>query len=259
MSTSTSRRGVRRGRRRYPGQPQRFADPARAWPRRRARAAWACDRWPGISAAGTTAGRSCARRSASAVVESSASPTTRCTAPTFWPRWCARFPPERLHVGHRLTALVDHGDRVEADVRERLAVEVDVLVGADGIHSGVRRRLVRPGEAAVHRLRRLPRPGAGRAARPLGSRGRRRRSGWGRAGTSSTTTCRSGGSSTSSRSSSRTPGRASPGPTAARSPTRSPPSKAGIRRFARSSEPSTRPSSGRCSTAPPLRAGRRAA
>jgi salicylate hydroxylase len=51
------------------------------------------------------------------------------------------FPGERLHIGHRLVDLVDHGDRVEAHFENGKGVTVDALVGADGIHSAVRRIL----------------------------------------------------------------------------------------------------------------------
>ena len=52
--------------------------------------------------------------------------------------------PERLHVGHELTGLVDHGDRVEAAFANGTTVEADLLVGADGIHSTVRELLFGP-------------------------------------------------------------------------------------------------------------------
>ena len=48
------------------------------------------------------------------------------------------LPAERLHLGHRFTSLVGHGDRVEAEFENGEQVSVDALVGADGIHSGVR-------------------------------------------------------------------------------------------------------------------------
>lgn len=48
------------------------------------------------------------------------------------------LPAERVHVGHRFSDLVDHGDRVEARFENGTRVEVDLLVGADGIHSAVR-------------------------------------------------------------------------------------------------------------------------
>jgi len=54
------------------------------------------------------------------------------------------LPGERTHVGYRLTSLVDHGDRVEGLFENGERVEADVLVGADGIHSAVRRILFGP-------------------------------------------------------------------------------------------------------------------
>jgi salicylate hydroxylase len=54
------------------------------------------------------------------------------------------LPAESVHLGHRLTGLIDLGDRVEARFANGARVEVDVLVGADGIHSPVRRLLFGP-------------------------------------------------------------------------------------------------------------------
>jgi salicylate hydroxylase len=54
------------------------------------------------------------------------------------------LPPERLHVGHRFTALVDRGDHVEAEFENGTHISVDALVGADGIHSTVRHLLFGP-------------------------------------------------------------------------------------------------------------------
>ncbi|MDM0109650.1 FAD-dependent monooxygenase [Variovorax sp. J22R24] len=51
------------------------------------------------------------------------------------------FPQERLHAGERFAAFVDHGDHVEVSFESGRRIEVDVLVGADGIHSSVRRAL----------------------------------------------------------------------------------------------------------------------
>ena len=56
---------------------------------------------------------------------------------------CA-LPVERLHVGHRLTALVDHDDHVDATFENGTRISVDALVGADGIHSTVRHVLFGP-------------------------------------------------------------------------------------------------------------------
>jgi salicylate hydroxylase len=53
----------------------------------------------------------------------------------------SRFPAERLHVGYRLTDLIDHADRVAAHFENGTSITVDALVGADGIHSTVRHRV----------------------------------------------------------------------------------------------------------------------
>jgi salicylate hydroxylase len=53
----------------------------------------------------------------------------------------SHLPAERLHRGHRLSGLIDHGDRVEGHFENGARTTVDVLVGADGIHSAVRRIL----------------------------------------------------------------------------------------------------------------------
>jgi salicylate hydroxylase len=53
----------------------------------------------------------------------------------------SRFPADRLHVGHQLNELVDYGDRVTAYFQNGKRVTVDALIGADGIHSTVRRRV----------------------------------------------------------------------------------------------------------------------
>jgi salicylate hydroxylase len=51
------------------------------------------------------------------------------------------LPPERLHFGHHLSGLADRGDRVDAEFANGTRVGVDMLVGADGIHSTVRSAL----------------------------------------------------------------------------------------------------------------------
>src|SRR5687768_7915153 len=47
-------------------------------------------------------------------------------------------PADRIHLGHRLVSLTEHGDRVSVEFDHGASTEVDVLVGADGIHSAVR-------------------------------------------------------------------------------------------------------------------------
>jgi salicylate hydroxylase len=54
------------------------------------------------------------------------------------------LPPERVHVGHRFISLTDHGDGIEAQFENGVGVTADMLVGADGIHSAVRRILLGP-------------------------------------------------------------------------------------------------------------------
>jgi salicylate hydroxylase len=48
------------------------------------------------------------------------------------------LPQDRVHLAHRLVALADRGDRVEVMFGNGATAAVDVLVGADGIHSTVR-------------------------------------------------------------------------------------------------------------------------
>jgi salicylate hydroxylase len=56
----------------------------------------------------------------------------------------AALPADRVHLGHRLTGLVDRGDHVEAEFANGARTQADVLVGADGIHSPVRHILFGP-------------------------------------------------------------------------------------------------------------------
>jgi salicylate hydroxylase len=53
----------------------------------------------------------------------------------------AGLPSERIHLGHRLVGLSDTGDGTEAWFANGARIAVDVLVGADGIHSAVRAAL----------------------------------------------------------------------------------------------------------------------
>lgn len=48
-------------------------------------------------------------------------------------------PAERLHVGHRLVGLEEKGQGIVARFENGVSISADVLVGADGIHSSVRR------------------------------------------------------------------------------------------------------------------------
>ena len=53
----------------------------------------------------------------------------------------AALPPERMHVGHRLTGFDQRGDKVEAQFENGARASFDALIGADGIHSTVQRQL----------------------------------------------------------------------------------------------------------------------
>lgn len=53
-------------------------------------------------------------------------------------------PPERVHLGHHFTHPIDRGDHVEAHFANGVSVTVDILIGADGIHSLVRHALFGP-------------------------------------------------------------------------------------------------------------------
>ena len=74
------------------------------------------------------------------------------------------LPAERVHLGHRLTGLSERGERVQARFAGGAVADFDAVVGADGIHSRVRRILFGPEHPRFTGLRRLPGAGAGRAA-----------------------------------------------------------------------------------------------
>jgi salicylate hydroxylase len=56
----------------------------------------------------------------------------------------AALPRERLHVGHKLVGLEQKGERAIARFENGNALQADLLVGADGIHSRVRHLLFGP-------------------------------------------------------------------------------------------------------------------
>jgi len=56
----------------------------------------------------------------------------------------AALPPERVHLGHKLASFADHGDRVDIAFENGERVSAAAMVGADGIHSSVRTRLLGP-------------------------------------------------------------------------------------------------------------------
>ena len=91
-TTSTSTSAPRRSARSAPGSrsaPMRRAS-CTAWDWPTTWPGWACARWPGTSADGTTGGPCCEPTWAMPSSRPSASRTTRCTAPTCWARSSAR-------------------------------------------------------------------------------------------------------------------------------------------------------------------------
>jgi salicylate hydroxylase len=54
------------------------------------------------------------------------------------------IPADHIHLAHRFTYLIDHGDRVEAHFDNGTSISADALIGADGIHSAVRHAVFGP-------------------------------------------------------------------------------------------------------------------
>jgi salicylate hydroxylase len=52
------------------------------------------------------------------------------------------LPRERIHLGHRCLDFAEHGQRVTARFENGTSIEADVLIGADGIHSILRHKLL---------------------------------------------------------------------------------------------------------------------
>jgi len=52
------------------------------------------------------------------------------------------LPPDRVHLGHRLETVTDEGGRAAVTFTNGATVTADLVIGADGIRSAVRRRLL---------------------------------------------------------------------------------------------------------------------
>ena len=103
------------------------------------------------------------------------------------------LPAERVHLAHRLVAFADHGDRVDVMFENGATAAVEVLVGADGIHSTVRGLMfgAEPHDSPVaSRIAAWCRRNVCR----ISSSRSRRRCGWGRAVISFTTSSATSGS-----------------------------------------------------------------
>ena len=81
---------------------------------------------------------------ADAVVEAFGSPYYQMHRADLLSALTGAFPAERVHVGHRCVELIDHGDRVSLGFANGERTDVDLVVGADGIHSAVRTILSGP-------------------------------------------------------------------------------------------------------------------
>ena len=57
-----------------------------------------------------------------------------------------------FRFGVRVTALADHGDRIEATLSDGSRAAYDLVIGADGLHSGVRQLVFGPEEQYVTQL-----------------------------------------------------------------------------------------------------------
>ena len=125
------------------------------------------NRWHGTSVAGTTAGPLCVHRSLSHSKPCSALRTTRCIAPT-----CCR----RLRLGCPPTACisgtVSPAWRTTAIASRRCSRTVpaprSMCSWAPTASTRRAQDAIRAGESPVHRVRRVPGPGAGRTASELG-------------------------------------------------------------------------------------------
>jgi 2-polyprenyl-6-methoxyphenol hydroxylase-like FAD-dependent oxidoreductase len=167
------------------------------------------------------------------------------------------LPADRIHLGHQLTDLTDRGDHIQARFGNGAHVELELLVGADGIHSTVRNLLF--GSQQPHFTGCVAYRGLVPADRLADLELEVTAQLWmGRAATSSTTSSETGACSASWPSSSSTAGPGSHGPKVGIWPTPVPPSPAGTPRSGPSWTPPTTASAPPCSTAPRWSAGRSA-
>ena len=54
----------------------------------------------------------------------------------------AHIPADQLHLNHRVTEVIDHGDYAEVKFENGKTIEADIVVAADGIHSPIRQQVL---------------------------------------------------------------------------------------------------------------------
>lgn len=63
------------------------------------------------------------------------------TRPLLYALILRQVPPEKLHFGKRVNVIIDQGEKVVIETSDNMTHEGDILVGADGAHSTVRKHL----------------------------------------------------------------------------------------------------------------------
>jgi salicylate hydroxylase len=62
----------------------------------------------------------------------------------------AHIPADQLHLNHRVTEVIDHGDYAEVKFENGKTIEADIVVAADGIHSPIRRQVLGNQQKSVY-------------------------------------------------------------------------------------------------------------
>ena len=62
----------------------------------------------------------------------------------------AHIPADQLHLNHRVTEVIDHGDYAEVKFENGKTIEADIVVAADGIHSPIRRQVLNNQQTPVY-------------------------------------------------------------------------------------------------------------
>ena len=62
----------------------------------------------------------------------------------------AHIPEDQLHLNHRVTEVIDHGDYAEVKFENGKTIEADIVVAADGIHSPIRRQVLNNQQTPIY-------------------------------------------------------------------------------------------------------------